>query len=138
MESCCYVEPTLFAYVNNDIRIEQEEIFGPVLAVIKAENENDAIRIANASNFGLAGGVWSRDNDRALNVAKQLRAGTIWINEWHILNDKAPFGGYKQSGIGRELGIEGLKAYTEVKHIHIDEVLDRKKKFWYNVTVPQD
>ena len=137
-ESGCYVEPTLFADVNNDMRIAQEEIFGPVLAVIKASDENDAIRIANASSFGLAGGVWSRDNDRALNVAKQLRAGTIWINEWHILNDKAPFGGYKQSGVGRELGIEGLKAYTEVKHIHIDEVLDRKKKFWYNVTVPQD
>lgn len=137
-EKGCYVEPTLFADVNNDMRIAQEEIFGPVLAVIKAKDENDAVQIANASNFGLAGGVWSRDNERALVVAKKLRAGTIWINEWHILNDKAPFGGYKQSGIGRELGIEGLKAYTEVKHIHIDEILDRKKKFWYNVTVPQD
>lgn len=137
-EKGCYVEPTLFADVNNDMRIAQEEIFGPVLAVIKAENENDAIRIANASNFGLAGGVWSKDNERAMNVARKLRAGTIWVNEWHLLNDKAPFGGYKQSGVGRELGLEGLKAYTEIKHIHIDEVLDRKKKFWYNVTVPQD
>jgi aldehyde dehydrogenase (NAD+) len=137
-EKGCYVEPTLFADVNNDMRIAQEEIFGPVLAVIKAENENDAIRIANASNFGLAGGVWSKDNERAMNVARKLRAGTIWVNEWHLLNDKAPFGGYKQSGVGRELGLEGLKAYTELKHIHVDEVLDRKKKFWYNVTVPQD
>jgi aldehyde dehydrogenase (NAD+) len=137
-EQGCYVEPTLFADVNNDMRIAQEEIFGPVLAVIKATDENDAIRIANASNFGLAGGVWSKDSERAMNVAKKLRAGTVWVNEWHLLNDAAPFGGYKQSGVGRELGLEGLKAYTEVKHIHVDEVLDRKKKFWYNVTVPQD
>lgn len=137
-EQGCYVEPTLFADVDNDMRIAQEEIFGPVLAVIKAKDENDAIRIANASSFGLAGGVWSRDNERAMSIAKKLRAGTVWVNEWHLLNDKAPFGGYKQSGVGRELGIEGLKAYTEVKHIHVDEVLDRKKKFWYNVTVPQD
>jgi aldehyde dehydrogenase (NAD+) len=136
-ESGCYVEPTLFADVDNNMRIAQEEIFGPVLAVIKAKDENDAIRIANASNFGLAGGVWSKDNDKAMSVARKLRAGTIWINEWHLLSDSAPFGGYKQSGVGRELGLEGLKAYTEIKHIHIDEVLDRKKKFWYNVTVPQ-
>lgn len=137
-EQGCYIEPTLFADVNNDMRIAQEEIFGPVLSVIKAKDENDAIRIANATNFGLAGGVWSKDNEKAMNVARMLRAGTIWINEWHLLNDFAPFGGFKQSGVGRELGIEGLKAYTEVKHIHVDEILDRKKKFWYNVTVPQD
>lgn len=134
----CYVEPTLFADVDNNMRIAQEEIFGPVLAVIKAKDENDAIKIANATNFGLAGGVWSKDNERAMNIAAKLRAGTVWVNEWHLLSDFAPFGGYKQSGVGRELGLEGLKAYTEVKHIHVDEVLDRKKKFWYNVTVPQD
>lgn len=137
-EQGCYVEPTLFADVDNNMRIAQEEIFGPVLAVIKANDENDAIRIANASNFGLAGGVWSKDNERAMDVARKLRAGTVWVNEWHLLNDFAPFGGYKQSGVGRELGLEGLKSYTEVKHIHVDEILDRKKKFWYNVTVPQD
>jgi aldehyde dehydrogenase (NAD+) len=137
-ENGCYVEPTLFADVTNDMRIAQEEIFGPVLAVIKANDEKDAVRIANASSYGLAGGVWSKDNARAMDVARKLRAGTVWINEWHLLNEKAPFGGYKQSGIGRELGIEGLKAYTELKHIHIDEILDRKKKFWYNVTVPMD
>lgn len=137
-EAGCYVEPTLFSDVTNEMRIAQEEIFGPVLSVIKAKDENDAVRIANASSYGLAGGVWSRDNDRAMDVAKKLRAGTVWINEWHLLNDFAPFGGYKQSGIGRELGLEGLKSYTELKHIHIDEILDRKKKFWYNVTVPVD
>lgn len=131
-----YVEPTLFSNVTNEMRIAQEEIFGPVVSVIKAKDENDAIRIANSSVYGLAGGVWSKDNDRAMNTARKLRAGTVWVNEWHLLNERAPFGGYKQSGLGRELGIEGLKAYTEVKHIHVDEILDRKKKFWYNVTVP--
>ena len=133
-----FVEPTLFANVNNNMRIAREEIFGPVLSVIKVNSESEAIAVANDSEFGLAGGVWSKDSDRAMSVAKKLRAGTIWINEWHLLNDKAPFGGYKQSGTGRELGLEGIKAYTEVKHIHVDEVLDRKKKFWYNVAVPID
>jgi aldehyde dehydrogenase (NAD+) len=130
-----FVEPTLFADVTPDMRIAREEIFGPVLSVIKVNSENDMIEVANNSIYGLAGGVWSKDNERAMAFAKKLRAGTVWINEWHLLNDRAPFGGYKQSGIGRELGLEGLKAYTEVKHIHIDEVLDRKKKFWYNVIV---
>lgn len=133
-----FVEPTLFADVTPDMRIAREEIFGPVLSVIKVNSENDMIEVANNSIYGLAGGVWSRDKERAMSFAKKLRAGTVWINEWHLLNDRAPFGGYKQSGIGRELGLEGLKAYTEVKHIHIDEVLDRKKKFWYNVIVPPE
>jgi aldehyde dehydrogenase (NAD+) len=132
-----YVEPTLFDNVTNDMRIAKEEIFGPVLSIIKVGNEKEAIETANHSDYGLAGGVWSNDADKALNVARKLRAGTVWINEWHLLNDRAPFGGYKQSGIGRELGLEGLKEYTELKHIHIDEIRDRKKKFWYNVTVPE-
>jgi acyl-CoA reductase-like NAD-dependent aldehyde dehydrogenase len=131
-----FVEPTIFDNVNNSMRIAREEIFGPVLCVLKAKDENDAVRIANNSGYGLAGGVWSTDNDKAMDVASKLKAGTVWINEWHLLNEMAPFGGYKQSGIGRELGIEGLKEYTELKHIHIDEIGDRKKKFWYNVTVP--
>lgn len=131
-----FVEPTLFDNVTNNMRIAREEIFGPVLTVIRAKDEKEAVEIANNSNYGLAGGVWSKDNEKALSIANKLRAGTVWINEWHLLNDRAPFGGYKQSGIGRELGLEGLKEYTELKHIHIDEVRDRKKKFWYDVTVP--
>ncbi len=132
-----FVEPTLFTNVNNNMRIAQEEIFGPVLAVIKVKDEAEAVKVANDSVYGLAGGVWSSDPDRAMHTARKLRAGTVWINEWHLLNDFVPFGGYKQSGIGRELGLEGVKEYTELKHIHIDEVLDRKKKTWYNVSVPE-
>ncbi len=132
-----FVEPTLFTNVTNNMCIAQEEIFGPVLAVIKVKDEEEALKVANDSVYGLAGGVWSSNPSRAMGVARKLRAGTVWINEWHLLNDFVPFGGYKQSGIGRELGIEGVKAYTELKHIHVDEVLDRKKKFWYNVSVPE-
>jgi aldehyde dehydrogenase (NAD+) len=131
-----FVQPTLFSNVKNEMRIAQEEIFGPVLCVIKVKNEDEAVTVANNTVYGLAGGVWSRDNEKAMRVASRLRAGTVWVNEWHLLSDMAPFGGYKQSGIGRELGLEGVKSYTEVKHIHVDEILDRKKKFWYNVTVP--
>ena len=84
--------------------IAQEEIFGPVLSVIKFKDDDDAIRIANDSIYGLASAVWSEDYDRCLETAKQLRAGTVWINDHHLINCIAPFGGYKQSGIGRELG----------------------------------
>ena len=84
--------------------IAQEEIFGPVLSVIKFTDDDDAIRIANDSIYGLASGVWSSDPDRCLETAKRLRAGTVWINDYHLINCIAPFGGYKQSGIGRELG----------------------------------
>ena len=116
--------------------IAQEEIFGPVLSVIRYKSVDDAIRKANDSPFGLGGGVWSKDNEKALNVARQLRTGTVWINEWHLLSERAPFGGYKQSGIGREFGIDGLKEYTEAKHIHIDEVGVRAKKTWYDTVIP--
>ena len=90
--------------------IAQEEIFGPVLSVIKFKDDDDAIRIANDSIYGLASGVWSTDPDRCLETAKRLRAGTVWINDFHLINCIAPFGGYKQSGIGREHG--GLRPRT--------------------------
>lgn len=137
LEKGFFVEPTIFTGVTNSMTIAQEEIFGPVLSVIKYSNTNNAIRMANDSMYGLGGGVWSRDNDKAMHVAKQLRTGTVWINEWHLLSEKAPFGGYKQSGIGREFGLEGLRAYTETKHLHIDEVGARDKKPWYDTVVPK-
>lgn len=133
-----YIEPTVFINVNNKMRIAQEEIFGPVLVVIKFKDDEEAVKIANDSIFGLGGAVWSGNDERALNVANKLRTGTVWINEYHLLSDRAPFGGYKQSGIGREFGIDGIKEYTEAKHIHIDEIKDREKKFWYNTVVPTD
>ncbi len=132
-----FVEPTIFTNVDNQMTIAQEEIFGPVLSVIKYSTIDDAIAKANQSIYGLGGGVWSRDAEKAMDVAKRLRTGTVWINEWHLISEKAPFGGYKQSGIGREFGIEGLREYTETKHLHIDEVGSREKKFWYDTVVPK-
>lgn len=132
-----FVEPTIFDNVDNTATIAREEIFGPVLSVIRYDTVDDATRIANDSIYGLAGGVWSNDREKAMHVASHLRAGTVWINEWHILNERAPFGGYKQSGIGREFGVEGLKEYTEAKHVYIDEVGVREKKTWYDTVIPR-
>jgi aldehyde dehydrogenase (NAD+) len=132
-----FVEPTIFDHVDNKSTIAQEEIFGPVLSVIRYNTIDDAVRMANDSIYGLGGGVWSKDPEKAMTVARRLRTGTVWINEWHLLNERAPFGGYKLSGIGREFGIDGLKEYTEAKHIHIDEVGSREKKPWYDTVVPK-
>jgi aldehyde dehydrogenase (NAD+) len=133
-----YIEPTVFINCDNKMKISQEEIFGPVVTLIKFKDDDEAVRIANESIYGLGGAVWSGNDERALSVAKRLRTGTVWINEYHLLSDRAPFGGYKQSGIGREFGLDGLKEYTESKHIHIDEIKDRTKKFWYRTVVPKD
>jgi aldehyde dehydrogenase (NAD+) len=131
LSSGYYVEPTIFVDVKNSMTIAQEEIFGPVLVVIRYKNIDDAIRIANDSIYGLGGAVWSRDVDKAMAVAKQVRTGTMWVNEYHLLSVAAPFGGYKQSGIGREFGLEGILEYMQLKHIHVDQVGNRAGKFWY-------
>ncbi len=132
-----FISPTIFTDVDNHMRIAQEEIFGPVLCVIRYDSEEEAIRMANDTIYGLAAGVWSRDAERALGVAKRLQAGTIWINDYHLINAEAPFGGYKQSGIGRELGVWGLKEYLEIKHIHIPLNNQRADKFWFDIVAPQ-
>jgi len=112
-----YVEPTLFVDVDNKMTIAQEEIFGPVLAVIPYDDEDDAVRIANDSDYGLSGSVWTSDVERGLDVARKVRTGTYGINQYGTLDMKNPFGGFKSSGVGRELGPEGLAAYVETKSI---------------------
>ncbi len=112
-----FIEPTLFADANNDMRIAREEIFGPVLTAIPYEDEADAVRIANDSDMGLCGSVWTSDLDHAAELATQVRTGVVTINSQLILDMKAPFGGFKSSGIGRELGPEGIGPYTELQSI---------------------
>jgi acyl-CoA reductase-like NAD-dependent aldehyde dehydrogenase len=114
-----YVKPTLFSDVDNSACIAQEEIFGPVLAVIPYDTEDDAIRLANDSIYGLAGAVWTADPDRGLAVAERVRTGTFGINQGYSMDPAAPFGGVKASGYGRELGPEGLDAYLHTKAISI-------------------
>ncbi|MFF4053707.1 aldehyde dehydrogenase [Streptomyces chartreusis] len=116
LEQGNYVTPTVFADVDNSMRIAQEEIFGPVLAVIAYDDEDDAVRIANDSEYGLSGGIWTTDPDRALAVARRLRTGTVSLNGAPMSFD-GPFGGYKSSGIGREYGKVGLTGYVEHKTI---------------------
>ena len=112
-----FVEPTIFADVDNDDQLAREEVFGPVMAMIPFDGDEEAIRIANDSNYGLGGSVWSGDEERALNVARRVRTGTIGLN-YYNLDLGAPFGGMKDSGIGRELGPEALNSYLEYKSIY--------------------
>jgi len=111
-----YVRPTVFASVDNGMRIAREEIFGPVLCVIPYDDEDDAVRIANDSDYGLAGSVWTADVEHGLDVARRVRTGTLGINQY-MLDFNSPFGGFKASGIGREFGPEGIDAYVELKSI---------------------
>jgi aldehyde dehydrogenase (NAD+) len=116
-----FVEPTLFADVLNRMTIAREEIFGPVLVVLPYEDEDDAARIANDSIYGLSGGVTSASEERALRFARRLRTGTVGINGGLWFGPDAPFGGYKQSGVGREMGIEGFEEYLETKTVGLPE-----------------
>lgn len=115
-----FVEPTIFQDVSNDTQLAQREIFGPVLAVIPFEDEADALRIANNSNYGLAAGVWTKDMTRAFRMSKGLQSGTVWINTYRALSYMAPFGGVKDSGLGRESGQEMIKSYMQVKTVWIN------------------
>jgi acyl-CoA reductase-like NAD-dependent aldehyde dehydrogenase len=117
LEAGWYVRPTLFAEVDNRMRIAREEIFGPVLSVIAYRDDEDAIRIANDSEYGLSGSVWTADGARGLAVARRVRTGSFGVNQPYSMDPVAPFGGVKASGIGRELGREGLDAYVELKAI---------------------
>ncbi len=112
-----FVEPTVFSDVHDHMTIAQEEIFGPVMSVIRFKNLDEVIDRANKTVYGLAAGVWTKDVSKALAIANNVRAGTVWVNCYNVLDTAAPFGGFKQSGIGRELGEYGLQQYTEVKTV---------------------
>ena len=115
-----FVQPTVLAGVNNDMRIAREEVFGPVLGVIKFKDEEEAIRIANDTRFGLAAAVWTQNVHRAHRVAHQLRAGTVWINAYRVVSFATPFGGFKESGLGRENGTDSIREYTETKSVYVE------------------
>lgn len=112
-----FIQPTVFADVQDDMKISKEEIFGPVMSIIPFKNLDEVVNRANRTNYGLAAAVWTRDIKKAHAIADRVRAGTVWVNCYNILDTRAPFGGFKQSGIGRELGEYGLQQYTEAKTV---------------------
>lgn len=123
-----YIEPTVLADVTNDMKVAREEIFGPVLSVIRYRNLEDAIALANDTEYGLSAGIWTGDLVRAQQLSRQLRAGSVWVNDWHMMRTDAPFGGYKQSGYGRELGAQSIDAYVETKAVQMsfERIPERK------------
>ena len=114
-----FIEPTIFGDVKNTMRIAQEEVFGPVLSILKFKDEEEAVSIANDVRFGLAAAAWTKDMGRAIRMSEKLKAGTIWINTYRAVSFMAPFGGYKDSGLGRENGIDAIKEYLQVKTVWI-------------------
>lgn len=119
-ENGWFIEPTVFTDVTNDMRIAQEEVFGPVLSVIKFKDEAEAIEIANDVRFGLGSGVWTSDIGRAIRMSEKIQAGTVWINTYRAVSYMSPFGGYKDSGMGRESGIEAIYQYLQTKSVWIN------------------
>ena len=115
-----FFQPTIFSEVKNDMRVAQEEIFGPVVSVITFKDEDDLIKQANETVYGLSAGIWTRDITRAHRFAKEIKAGVVWINTFNMFSPASPFGGYKQSGYGREMGKHALEMYTQVKSVWVD------------------
>mgnify|MGYP001952299726 CR=1 FL=1 len=115
-----FVQPTIFGDVDNGMRIAQEEVFGPVLSIIRFKDEDDAVRIANDVRFGLGSGVWTRDMGRAFRMSERLQAGMVWINTYRAVSFMSPFGGYKDSGLGRENGMDAINEYLQTKSVWIN------------------
>lgn len=130
-----FLQPTVFTGVRNDMAVAREEIFGPVLTVLTYDDEDEAVALANDSAYGLAAGIWSRDLERAQQLAGRIHAGVAWINDYHVFHDHAPFGGFKHSGVGRELGHLGLLEYTEVQHVHVGTEGDADNKLAHRLVV---
>ena len=124
-----FFQPTIFSEVNNSMRVAQEEIFGPVSSVISFDNDDDLLRQANETMYGLSAGIWTRDITRAHRFARAVKAGVVWINTFNMMNAASPFGGYKQSGYGREMGKHALELYTQVKSVWVD--LSGKPIGWF-------
>ncbi len=124
-----FIEPTIFGDVDNKMRIAQEEVFGPVLSVIRFKTDDEAIQIANDIDFGLAAGVWTQSIKRAIRTSRAIRAGTVWVNTYRAVSYMTPFGGYKKSGIGRENGIEAIREYMQTKSVWISTAEDVPNPF---------
>ena len=114
-----FIQPTIFSNVSEDMKIMQEEIFGPVCSIAKFSTEDEAIKIGNSSTYGLAAAVHTTNLNTAIRVSNALKAGTVWVNNYNMLHHQLPFGGYKESGIGRELGAAALDNYTQTKTVNI-------------------
>jgi acyl-CoA reductase-like NAD-dependent aldehyde dehydrogenase len=131
-----YYPPTILAGIEGRQTIAMEEIFGPVVSVQEFETEEEAVNIANDTRYGLASAVWTNDNKRAMRVGSRIEAGTVWVNDYHLLSAAAPRGGFKDSGIGRELGLEGILEYTQTRHIFLSNTENALKEIAYGLLLP--
>jgi aldehyde dehydrogenase (NAD+) len=120
LSSGLFIQPTIFADATNEMTLAREEVFGPVLTIIPFADEDEAIRIANDTSFGLASAIWSRDINRVMRVSKAIRSGMVWVNTYRAVACQTPFGGVKESGFGRERGHEGLMEFVTTKNVMIN------------------